>query len=164
MTAKIGRKELALIHIAKAQLGWSDEEYRHTLKDGFGVSSAKNLTSPQADRLIARFQAEGFRIVSPKKTVKTSNPANWDRLPMLKKIKAILNDLGKTDAYADGIAKRMFGVDAYRWCKPEQLWKVVAALEYTRNKATGEGPEKSKARMGKANNLNQQGGMNEKVG
>lgn len=150
MTAKIGKKELAIIHIAKAQLGWTDEEYRHTLKDGFGVSSAKDLTSKQADRLISRFQAEGFVIVSRQKRrtldKQPVSSGNWDRLPMLRKIGAILSDLGKTEAYADGIAKRMFKVDAIRWCNADQLWKVVAALEYTRNKLTGEGPTESKDR------------------
>jgi len=153
-TGKIGRKELAIIHIARAQLGWSEEEYRHTLKDGFGVSSSAELTSKQADKLIVQFQAAGFRIVrkagkvgTDLKSVPNTVPqGNWDRLPMLKKIGAILADIGKTDAYADGIARRMFAVDAYRWCKAEQLWKIIAALEYTRNKLTGEGPTASKAR------------------
>jgi phage gp16-like protein len=145
----ISKKELAIIHIAKAQCGWTDEEYRHTLKDGFGVSSSKELTSKQADRLIALFQADGFRIVSRPKRQPSGNPANWDRLPLLKKIGAILADIGKTEAYADGISRRMFKVDAYRWCTPEQLWRIVAALEYTRNKLTGEGPTESIARRRK---------------
>jgi len=151
MTGKIGKKELAIIHIAKTQCGWTEEEYRHTLKDGFGVSSSKELTSKQADKLLARFQAEGFRIVSKEKKrnqgKKPATPANWDRLPLLKKIGAILGDLGKKEAYADAIARRMFAVDAYRWCTPEQLWKIVAALEYTRNKMTGVGPTESVARQ-----------------
>jgi hypothetical protein len=65
---------------------------------------------------------------------------------MLKKIGAILGDLKKTEAYADAIARRMFHVDAYRWCDPEQLHKIIAALEYTRNKMNGEGPTESIAR------------------
>lgn len=151
MTGKIGRKELAIIHIAKAQCGWSDDEYRHVLKDGFGVASSKELTSKQADRLIALFQAEGFRVVSRTKAVDKQpvTGGNWERLPMMRKVAAILGDLGKTDAYADGIARRMFKVDAWRWCGPEQLRKIVAALEYTRNKMAGKGPAKSRKRMGR---------------
>jgi phage gp16-like protein len=152
LPGKIGKKELVIIHIAKAQCGWTDAEYRHVLKDGFGVSSSKELTSKQADKLMALFKADGFQIVSrPKKAAhaqenRSANEGNWDRIPMLKKIGAILGDLKKTEAYADAIARRMFHVDAYRWCDPDQLHKIIAALEYTRNKMNGEGPTESMGR------------------
>jgi hypothetical protein len=72
LPGKIGNKELAIIHIAKAQCGWSDAEYRHVLKDGFGVTSSKQLTSKQADKLMGLFKADGFQIVG--RTKKAATP------------------------------------------------------------------------------------------
>jgi phage gp16-like protein len=50
------------------------------------------------------------------------------REPLMGKIEAIILDTGLTWAYADGIARKMFGIDSVRFCDETQLWKIVAAL------------------------------------
>lgn len=39
----VSREKIALIHVAKKELKWSDEVYRHVLKDHGGVESSKDL-------------------------------------------------------------------------------------------------------------------------
>ena len=54
-----------------------------------------------------------------------------DKRPLVRRIRAQLISLGNLqDAYADGIAKQMFGVDLFEWCNHEQLHKITAALGY----------------------------------
>jgi phage gp16-like protein len=51
---------------------------------------------------------------------------------MVAKIRALLiNDAGGPlpDTYADAIARQMFKVERFEWCTPEQLHKIVQALE-----------------------------------
>ncbi len=123
----ITKKQLALIHIAKNQLGLSDPEYRALLAE-FGVKSSKDLTNPQFDRVMKKFQADGFvPINNATRTTPRTTPERA-KAPMMRKIGAILNELNLTWAYADGIARRMFGVDKVDWVHPDQLHAVVTAL------------------------------------
>lgn len=130
----IGNKEIQIIHIAKNQLMMPDDEYRIILKS-LGVSTSKDLTYHQYDRLLQIFRTEGFIITSKKKIVHHNHYAtSFDRKPMLKKIGALLNTMKLNWGYADSIAKHMFKVDITSWCTPAQLHSIVAALEYKRQK------------------------------
>ena len=53
-------KRLALIRVAKAKLGMSDEEYRTALSEAADVASAADLTDEGFDRLMAYFRSRGF--------------------------------------------------------------------------------------------------------
>ena len=130
---QIGKKELAIIHIAKQQLGMTEAEYRAALKK-VGASTSKDLSYPQHEKLLRQFQADGFVMVS--KTAYNKPPrTSWDKEPMLKKIGATLAALNLKWNYADGIARQMYKVDSVSWCTPEQLHSIVAVLEkYKRRK------------------------------
>ncbi|MEN9463886.1 MAG: hypothetical protein RL217_67 [Pseudomonadota bacterium] len=53
---------------------------------------------------------------------------------MMSKIEALLADQALPWAYADSIAKQMFGIERCSWVRePEQLKAIIAAL-YRRNK------------------------------
>lgn len=56
------------IHLGKNQLGLSEEEYRTILAENFGVRSSKDLTDPEAERLVnVLFKKMGFEIKRPAK-------------------------------------------------------------------------------------------------
>jgi len=131
-TGKIGTKEIRIVHVAKSQLMMKDEEYRAVLKS-FGVSTSKDLCFSQYEKLLLRFRAEGF-VLKSGNTRRRHAKASWDKEPMLKKIGALLASMKLNWKYADGIANHMFKVDVASWCTPEQLHKVIAALEYKRRK------------------------------
>lgn len=124
----ISRKQIALLHVAKAQLGLSDEVYRGML-GSVGVLSSVQLTASKFDELMRRMEAGGFRTVS--KIGKGSRPARKtgsSQELQLGKIKALLTVMNLHDTYADGIARQMWGVDRVEWCRPDQLRGVIAAL------------------------------------
>lgn len=134
---RIGNVEKAIVHIAKAQLGLTEDEYRSALAD-VGVATSKDLTFRQFEQLMEHFKAEGYRPLEQRRTAYVKAPAaTWDREPMLKKIAGILGGLGFQWRYADSIARRMFSVDSAMWCTPVQLHSIVAALEYRRKRASG---------------------------
>lgn len=117
-------KQISMIHTARLKVGMTDAEYRDMLA-GFSVDSCKRLTQRQFDAVVDHFERLGFK--PRKKKRRKVRPAE-DRAAMLRKITAICADLGYPDDYADGIAKKMFGIDRAEWCKPNQLHKLVAAL------------------------------------
>ncbi|MEM5786907.1 MAG: phage protein GemA/Gp16 family protein, partial [Syntrophobacteraceae bacterium] len=51
-----------------------------------------------------------------------------DKEDMIRKIEAILTELRLPWSYADRMAKRMFGIDALRFCDPGQTYKLLQAL------------------------------------
>ncbi len=60
---KATKKQLALIHIAKAELercGFDDTCYRDLLRELFGVESSRDLRSDQVDRLLREFRRLGW--------------------------------------------------------------------------------------------------------
>jgi len=125
------RRDLAKIHIAKKQLGMDDATYREMLLNVTGLQSAADLNSKQRWAVITHLKARGFR--SRHDSAKSSGMNRTTaarRSPLLSKIGAILADLRLPWAYADGMAKRMFGVDKVRWLRPDQLHKLTAALIY----------------------------------
>jgi phage gp16-like protein len=133
--SKIGNREKALIHVAKGQLGMSEDDYRAML-GSVGVTSSKDLDHMQFEDLMKRFEAGGFKSKNAGLARRTRRVTKDDpKAPLLRKIEAILLDRGLSPGYANGISKRMFGVQQYVWLSQEQLWKVAAALSiYVKNK------------------------------
>lgn len=57
----IGKKQIALIHVAKNQLGLDDDRYRDLLRAVCGVESSKELNYIQYDKLLKRLRELGFK-------------------------------------------------------------------------------------------------------
>jgi len=113
------RKQLALLHVAKAQLGIEDGLWREMLA-AFGVESSKYLTQAQVADLVKHLQRGGFK----------PRPRPKGKEDYLRAIAAALDFLGLPLTYADGVAKRMFGIEKLAWCSPDQAHKVQIALMY----------------------------------
>ncbi|MCM0757367.1 regulatory protein GemA [Sporomusa sphaeroides DSM 2875] len=58
----VNNSQLALIHVAKKELGLTDEDYRNILELYGGVTSAKFLTLEGFERVMAHLTRLGFRI------------------------------------------------------------------------------------------------------
>lgn len=150
----VRKRDLAKIHIAKKELGLDDEIYRDILEQIAGVRSSALLDEEGRISVIKRFKELGFKPAvnnnrgyrSVHKSARKSGmhmSTSADRTPLLSKIGAILADRKLSWAYADGMAKKMFGVDRVRWLHPDQLSKVAVALIYhqkrrKKNKKEGE--------------------------
>ncbi len=125
-------RELAQIHIAKKDLGLDDDTYRAMLWTVAHVRSSSELDDVGRTKVLTHLKASGFKPkrsgfkIEPPKNVKMSSVA------LVSKIGALLTVLDKPWAYADGMAKKMFKVEKLIWCTPQQLHKIVAALEYSK--------------------------------
>lgn len=122
------QSQIAKIHIAKQQLNIPEDAYRLMLKR-FGVTSSKDLTIVQAERVIDEFIAKGWKPKKPNKA--KGKPHNFDNLgEMIKKVEALLASMQLPWAYADSMAKQMFKIERIAWLKTENQFKaIIAALD-----------------------------------
>ncbi len=127
------RRELAQIHIAKKQLGMEDDTYRDMLWSVARVRTAGDLDFTQRKRVLEHMKACGF---AAKGKPRSRHEWSWvdtaaeDKRPMLKKIIMQLKAAGRAKAYADGMAAKMFHVEKLEFCAPDQLHKIVSALNF----------------------------------
>lgn len=126
------RKELAAIHIAAQQLGMDtadaneSSDYRLMLWSVARVRSAAGLDFAGRNKVLDHLKDRGAKLHRPRPA-----PAK-DKASLVGKIRALLIALdNKPDEYADGMARNMFKVDRFEWCTPEQLGKIIAALNYS---------------------------------
>lgn len=119
-------RELGMIHVAKKQLRLDDDVYRAMLWSVARVHSAADLDAAGRERVIKHLKSRGFKATGGKRRPRP--PA--DRADLVAKIRAQLIEEGRPDTYADGMARRMFGVEQFQWCDPDQLRRIVAALVY----------------------------------
>jgi AraC-like DNA-binding protein len=125
MTISKGKK--ALLHVAKAKTGMSDDEYRALLSsEGLASAADPGFTGAKFDRIMERFKKD-YGFVS-NRTKPYRPPKSKDAL--IGKITAIRTELGLTESYVDAICQNMFGIASYRWLDTRQLHSVVAALSY----------------------------------
>src|SRR5712664_1267641 len=135
------RRELAQIHIAKKDLDIDDDTYRLMLRTIARVDSAADLNAEGRRQVIAHLKARGCK---PRPGAKVQNSASsaWDwvnnaapdRRDMLRKIAVMLKAAEREKTYADGIARNMFRIERVEFCAPDQLRRIVAALEYDRRR------------------------------
>lgn len=57
----ITNAQISLIHVAKARLGLSDDDYRAALMNHGGVTSSRDLTAAGFDALMRHFAKSGFQ-------------------------------------------------------------------------------------------------------
>ena len=130
------RSDLATIHIGAKKLGLIAADgdkslYQDMLWAIARVRSAADLDEHGRRQVLAHLRKSGFKAKPPRSRHKVAIAK--ERLPLVKKIRAQLFAAGRRpDAYADSIAQQMFGIARFEWCKPPQLVKIVAALEYDR--------------------------------
>jgi phage gp16-like protein len=119
----ISNGKKAIIHVAKSQLGLSDPEYLDILAThGDGAQSSRDLTDRTFAAVMDHFKRLGF---VPKR--KFRRPAS-SKQQLTSKISAICNELGLTERYLDGMARKMFGRESYRWLDGQELYKLTQAL------------------------------------
>ena len=126
----ISNQKKAVIHIAKAQVGMSDEEYRDLL-GSVGVSSSKKLTDTTFNKVMNRFEALGFQTTSkPRKRPRKVAGLPPSKREIMAKLAAILLDMDLPWAYVDGIARKRFGVDTVQWLGADDLHAVLKMMIY----------------------------------
>ncbi len=134
----IDNAKKAVIHIAKAQTGMNEDEYRGLLSS-VGVESSKDLTGAKFRILMDKFEKLGFQTTSKPRTKKPRIKVPESKVKLIGKIKKMLEVLNLSLSYADGMAKKMFKIEFFEWADPDQLRKLVAALMYHKKRQDSRG-------------------------
>lgn len=124
------RSMIAKVHIAKAQLGLSDDDYRGVMLRVTARTSAKDCTDRELEQLLTEFQAKGFRAKA-----RPNGPRAADH-PAARKARALwisLHHLGAIDDAGEraleAFARRQLGCDRLQWANQAQVYKLVEALK-----------------------------------
>jgi hypothetical protein len=134
------RRELAKIHILAAEHGLDtadknpESEYRSMLWSVARVRSAGGLDQAGRLAVLDHLNQRGRRNRPAQLGAAelANRPAFSAECAALGgKLEAQLTAGAYPWKYAEAIAKKMFHVERLEWCKPEQLRKIVAALEYS---------------------------------
>lgn len=116
----------AIIHIAKQDIGLSDDEYSAVLARA-GVSSSKDLDNKGFLIVMSHLEKLGFKTTSKRRPWRKNK-----RIPgkdaLMSKLEAIVLDMGLSWGYVDAIARKRFGVDSVRFLGADDLYKVVQMM------------------------------------
>jgi phage gp16-like protein len=132
------KSDLARIHIAKAQLRLDDECYRDMLFQITGHRSAADLDARQRYQVLDRMKQCGWLEQNDAARKHPGRPRNIASVPMLRKVEALLADAKRPWEYARAMAEKMFKVAKLEWLQPDQLHKLVAALQADANRRAKE--------------------------
>ena len=120
------------IHLAKNQLGLSDDIYRDILWANFKVASSTKLSPFQADKLLDIFKAKGWKAKASKDkghSPKYDNPqqrkvvAMWIHLADAKVIR------NRNDFALQKYVKRVTGIDNLKWCSGSECFSLIESLK-----------------------------------
>ena len=134
MTPRQRQAGIAKIHIAKAQIGMSDDAYRQMLRDYGGVEHSNELSNGDIDNVLARLRQLGFVPTRPDRAGRKTATVGEPKQALLEKVNALLAEQHLPTKYGDAIAKRMYRIDRLEFCGPTHLRGVIAAL-YRSSKA-----------------------------
>ena len=137
--SEVRNKQLAAIHVmAQRKLRLDRDTYVALLQRVGGVNSSADLDGPGRTRVLdelRRLAGEGQRQMRNAVSLPDAPQNVRDELAgMVGKVGAILAESGKSWNYAHGTAKRMFKVQRVEWLRPDQLHRLVAALQMSANR------------------------------
>ncbi len=106
------KRELGLIHIARASVGWDKPRYVCELMERFGVDSSAALSAAQRDELLKMFKGLGFTL---KRKAAGSLPV-CD--PLVRKLRALWYALADAGAVARPADPAACDKAIEAWAKP----------------------------------------------
>ena len=113
---------IAAVHAAARAQGLDDDTRRTIMQAITGKRSCADMNLKELAAILDRLNGRRGRMML------LPSDAD-DRQRLIGKITRQLTQANLPDAYADGIAKKMFG-QPIKACKLDQLRKVIAALNY----------------------------------
>ena len=125
------RAALAKLHIGKKELGLDDDTWRAMVRRvSYGrTTSSADLKDLERDALLRELKVAGFRPqIKPKPRPVQQAIAASSKEALAGKVRALLLDAGRDDAYANSIAARRFDVLRWEWLPYVELRKLVQML------------------------------------
>lgn len=127
------RADLAEIHIAKKELGWSDDEYRDIMATVCGgVRSSGSLDVSGRQRFIAHIRAcknagKHVRPAAPKSRLSARDGKLWSLWMQLADARLVQH---RKMTALNAFAERQSGVARIEWLNEQQYTLVVESLKY----------------------------------
>ncbi len=127
----------AKIHIAKKEIGLSDQVYRDLLLDRYGVESSKYLKDGDVRDLLDHFRALGWRPRKGRGTPgRKKRDGNYIEIKpgpaarQQRKVLALWNELGYGMAKLHVRCRKQFGVERFEWLTDyRQLHVLITDLD-----------------------------------
>jgi phage gp16-like protein len=148
------KQAIKLIHVAKRQLGLSEDDYRTVLASATGKESCAEMSLPELNRVMDRLRELGFkpsggqkakgRKLSPK--TRHKDPATKTQIDKIRALWIACAEVGAvSNRYEQGLnafVKRMAKVERVDWLRSSyDANKVIEALKAMYERKTGEKPE-----------------------
>ena len=119
----IDHKKLAVIHIVKRELGFSDDEYRDFLEKSCGVRSAKELDELSFRRLMRDFaKSRHYRLNSEGLTIR-------QKLYILH----LVEELGWSSNHFNNFLYKYYHKSDIDSCSKEEASKVIESLKQVKS-------------------------------
>ena len=136
------RSILAAIHVLAGpkHLGLDDDLYRDLIERVSGDHGKAVRSAGDCDVRQLEAVAKELRRLTGGDANSAQTDRQWPERPkgnlspQMGKIEALLADAGRQWAYAHAVAKRICKVDKLEWCTPDQLTKVIAAMQIDANR------------------------------
>ena len=135
------KKQTALIHLARQQLGLSEERYRHILQQMADVESARDLDQTGFELVMKAMMALGFRSAFTKTFF--SHRPGMATPAQVSLIRSLWAEYGTRDGSESALNKwleRSFKVSALRFATEEQAEKAIRALRKMNRSAKTQAP------------------------
>jgi phage gp16-like protein len=124
------RRALAKIHIAKQELGLSDEAYRKLVRSTVpGKGSAADLTDGELGRLLDRLRELGWRARLPRSDERPLPPMVWKARGLWLRLHGLGAVRNPSWTALGRFVKRMTGVGDLRRLSVKQATVVIEALK-----------------------------------
>lgn len=122
-------RQIAVVHVAKKQLGLSEEVYRAVLVRIGGVESAADLDRTGFEAVMAYFTACGFRSSWTQRTFgRRPGMATPKQVDLIRDLWNQWSD-GKDEHELNNWLEHSYGVSALRFCDGPTTAKAIAGLK-----------------------------------
>lgn len=124
------RKHTSIIHVAKAQLGLTDDDYRAILQAVAGVDSSTELCDAGFEAVMYRFQQLGFESAWNRRHFgHRPGMASPGQVALIRELWADFTDGMGTDATLGKWLRRQFKIEAVRFLPSDTARKAIGALK-----------------------------------
>ncbi|TDX60780.1 uncharacterized protein DUF1018 [Methylosinus sp. sav-2] len=122
-------KQVAMLHVAKKQLGLDDETYRSILKKVGGAESAAELDRYGYEEALAEFKRLGFRATSPNRSFGLRRGmATPEQVGLIRKLWTEWAAGEEPEKGLDAWLERSFHVSALRFLPADKAGKAINGL------------------------------------
>ncbi|HEX4196748.1 MAG TPA: regulatory protein GemA [Caulobacteraceae bacterium] len=123
------KSKLALLRVAKAQLGLGDDDYRAILENFGGTHSASHLDGRGFDAVMDRFRGLGFTSSSRRRSFgERDGMASPGQVAAIRKLWTAYAD-APTEASLNAFLERQAKVSALRFLNASKAGPVITALK-----------------------------------